>query len=980
MPVAVDRYEAWLAVNAWTASAEHRLRARLAELADRLPRISVVMPVYNPRVEWLAAAVSSVRAQLYPGWELCIADDCSTDVKVRDYLRTLAGDERIRVHFRKTNGNISAATNDAASLATRDMLVFLDQDDLLAPDCLAEIALAVARHPDADIVYSDDDKIERDGRRHSPQFKPDWSPELLLSCMYMSHAFAVRRSLYNALGGMRSGFDGSQDHDFALRASEQARRVVHIPRVLYHWRVAPGSTAERGDAKPAGIDAGRRAVQEALQRRGIAASVTRPAWAEHARVNLYEHEFEDDGPAVTIIVPAAGDASTLRRCLESLRKTTYRNYRVLVADNGSDDTALLHYLGECGHDVLPVDAGLATLNLASLGNQAARHARSEFLLFLDSAVEIAQPRWLSRMMGYARLPTTGAVGARILDGRGDVVHAGIVHGYDDGLAGAAFRDLAGDDPGYLAYSRATRNCSAVSAACLLTARATFLAHGGFDDRRFGTRYYDVDYCYRLLHAGLRCTYAAGAEVVQHASARPAGGEPAEVAEFRRAYRTLRDPYYSRHLSLQTTRFEVQPVHVETGARPRGIRALMCCFNLNWEGAPYSQFEMTRELARRRVLDPVVFSPADGPLRAAYEAAGIEVHVRAHPLANCTTEDEYEAAVKAFVAWVGSLGVSVVYGNTLQTFYAIDAAHRLGLPSLWNPRESEPWREYFRGFGPDVESAALSCFQYPYRIIFVAHATARGYRELDSHHNFCVIHNGLDPAVITQAKTGLTRPAARSELALDADDVVILLLGTVCERKGQLDAVDAWARLPDAIVERARLYIVGDRPGPYSSAVHGRLAQLPAARRERVHVVPETERVAPYFRAADVFLCTSIVESYPRVVLEAMAWDLPIVTTPVFGIAEQVMPEVNALCYEPGDATVLAQQLERMVSDPDLRRSMAERASEVLATLNDFSEMTDEYARVFEEASLVAQGHPQRPQPEGARLRAGLGDLAQPHPS
>ena len=243
LPPVADRYDVWLDWNRWSDRRAAWLTARLAQ-ASALPTISILMPVYRPDRKWLDRAIATVDAQVHARWELCIADDASGDPALTRHLDALAArDPRIKVVHREENGNISRATNSAAALATGDFLLFLDQDDELAPDALGEIALALASAPDADILYTDDDKIDVDGRRYAPQFKPDWSPELLLSYMYFSHAFVVRRSLFATLEGFRAGFEGSQDHDFALRATERARRLVHVPLVLYHWRATPGSTA-----------------------------------------------------------------------------------------------------------------------------------------------------------------------------------------------------------------------------------------------------------------------------------------------------------------------------------------------------------------------------------------------------------------------------------------------------------------------------------------------------------------------------------------------------------------------------------------------------------------------------------------------------------------------------------------------------------------------------------------------------------------
>jgi glycosyltransferase involved in cell wall biosynthesis len=486
---------------------------------------------------------------------------------------------------------------------------------------------------------------------------------------------------------------------------------------------------------------------------------------------------------------------------------------------------------------------------------------------------------------------------------------------------------------------------------MLTPRALFLEHGGFDGERFAVAYNDVDYGFRLEAAGYRCVYAPGAELLHHEGrSRGFADDPREIAAYRARHGGRRERYYNPNLSLADERFAIQPRRAFTAAPPGPVRALMCAFNLNWEGAPYSQFEMTAELKRRRILDPIVYAPDDGPLRAAYEREGIAVHVARHPLAGVWTGPDYDAAIDAFGRWIRALGVAVVYGNTLQTFYAIDAAHRIGVPSVWNPRESEPWREYFRQYPDPVALRALGCYAYPYRVVFVAHATAQGAGELDTRHNFTVIHNGLDRRRLLAAARGVDRAATRRALGADEGDVVVLLVGTVCERKGQHDLADALGRLPSAVAQRVRTCFVGDRDSAYSRALHERIAALPADRRARVTVVPETDDVARFFAAADLFACTSRVESYPRVILEAMAWGLPIVTTPVFGIREQVREAVNGMFYAPGDVGALASALARLATDDALRARLASNAVPALDALTDFDAMVGAYGRIFVEAA------------------------------
>jgi len=953
VPETQDGYTVWQDCNRFNESARDDLLARLAVL-KQAPLLSVVMPLYNPPLEHFAAAVESVRTQVYTNWELCIADDASTQPGTSEYLHKLAADDaRVRVTFRESNGNISLATNSAAELARGEFLVLLDQDDLLTPDALGEIALALAAQPSADIVYSDDDKIGEDGHRFAPQFKPDWSPELLLGYMYFSHVFAVRRELYERVGGMRVGFEGSQDYDFALRASEFAREIAHIPQVLYHWRVLPGSTASSGAAKPASFEAGRRAVQDALDRRGIDGKVQQPEWARKAAVGIFGIVFPDDGPRVSIIIPTRNGLDILKRCIDSLRLTTYRNYEVLIIDNDSDDPATLAYLRESPHRVQRIANPRGRFNFAWINNRAAERANGDLLLFLNNDTEVIEPRWLSQMVGYAGMAGVGAVGARLLYPDKRNQHAGIVHGYYRGLAGPAFKLAPAWDNGYLSYARVTRDYSAVTAACMLTPRKTFLDLDGFDETHFEVAYNDVDYCYRLGAHGLRSVYCADAELLHHEGhSRGFFDRPQEVATFRRKYADKRDPYYSPHLSLDDERFAIKPRRFRSGGS-KAVRALMCAFNLNWEGAPYSQLELALGLKRAGVVEPVVYAPQDGPLRAAYEQAGIPVHVFKHPLDSVFDEAAYDGALDSFAAFIRELDVEVVYGNTLQTFYAIDAAHRAGLPTLWNPRESEPWQTYFNFLPPALAARALRCFAYPYRIIFVAEATRRVFEPLNSRSNFTVIHNGLNLDRLRAEMDRHPRAAVRSELGLADDDIVLILPGTVCERKGQHDLIDALATLPPSAVERVRCFFVGDRPSAYSVELHRRAAALPSATREHVTIVPETHEIARYYQAADIFVCTSRIESFPRVVLEAMAFGLPIVSTRVFGIAEQVGENVNALLYDPGDTARLAQHVAKLINDADLRTRFSSNSGYVLATLNSFDEMVNAYGSIFREAALAS---------------------------
>jgi len=929
---------------------------RLSRHAGHLPKISIVMPVHDPPVELLERAIASVNAQVHEEWELCIVDDASTNQAVRAALeRWGVADSRIRVAYLDQNVNISVATNRAVTLSTGEFLLFFDHDDELTPDAVGEITLYLAERPDTDVVYSDDDKIDVTGRRYDPQFKPDWSPELLLSYMYLSHVLVVRKTLFESCGGMRVGFEGSQDYDLALRMAERTCTIGHLPKILYHWRALPGSTASSGAAKPASFEAGRRAVADALQRRGVVAQVRQADFAVTGNLGIYTHEFSDDGPQVTILIPTKNQVSILRRCIESLRKTTYRNYEIVIIDNESDDPETLAYLQSLPNRVLRIRNPSGRFNFSAINNRAVEQVGGEFVLFLNNDTEVKAPRWLSQMMGYAQMSGVGAVGAKLVFADGRIQHAGVVHGLYHGLAGPAFKLSPSWEHGYLAYASVVKNYSAVTAACLLTSRRHFLDLGGFNEIEFGVAYNDVDYCYRLVEQGYRCVYCPDAQLIHYEGySRGFRDDPAEVAAFKRKYHRRGDPWYSPYLSLADETFTVVPRTI-AARRQKPIPMVMTALSLNCEGAPWSQYELTKALTVRKVIQPIVFSPMDGPLRSLYEEQGIPVMVDRHPLWGVTNLKEYEAAVKAFSLRCLSWGAELVYANTLQSFYAVAAAHEAGLPSVWNPRESEPWQTYFDYLPDGVVQKAYDCFAWPYRVVFVADATRDAYAALNTRHNFTVIRNGLDNARIELACLEWPKTRARASIGAQDGEIVLLLLGTVCSRKGQQDLVKALSHLSAREQERTRCYIVGDRPSEYSAELHALVKGLPSLLRGRVHVIPETRQTTQYYRAADVFVCTSKLESFPRVVLEAMAYGLPIITTPVFGIREQVREGVNAVFYEPGDCGALAGCLQHLIHDEDVRSRLAANSASVLAIGTDFEEMVGGYGDIFAEAWLSGGG-------------------------
>nr|MDA8291032.1 glycosyltransferase family 2 protein [Actinomycetota bacterium] len=531
----------------------HRRALTRAPRRSRTPLVSFVVPVWRTPLWVLERCVGSVLAQHSPDWELCMCDDASADEELAAYLRSLPRvDRRIRTTVLESNGGIAAASNAALALATGEFVGFLDHDDELAGQAVARLASEIAHAPDADVLYSDEDKIDASGECFDPLFKPDWSPDLLLSFQYVGHLTLVRRSLVSELGGLRSDFDGSQDYDLVLRATERARRIVHVPDVLYHWRSLPGSAASdssRELAKPWAYEAGKRAIEDALRRRGEDAEVTsdpRFAGRYHVRRELRRE------PTVSIVVPFRDEPGLLATCCESLRSEPgYGRVELVLVDNGSElpETAALLDRLSADPDVRILSSP-GPFNWARLNNLAVREASGEVLLFSNNDIEARAPRWLHAMLGHALRPEVGAVGARLLYPDGAIQHAGVVVGLG-GIAGHVLRGLPGEHPGYNSMALETRDCSVVTGACMMVRRDTFESVGGFDEE-LPVAFNDVDFCLKLRERGLLVVYTPLAELVHHESR--SRGHTDDLAESQRILDrwshviVAGDPYLNSNLS------------------------------------------------------------------------------------------------------------------------------------------------------------------------------------------------------------------------------------------------------------------------------------------------------------------------------------------------------------------------------------------------------------------------------------------------
>jgi GT2 family glycosyltransferase len=559
VPSVSSGYPLWVSLYDTPSRAEVAAMRARATAMRQPPRFSVVVPVYDtPRVP-LMEMLASVRRQIYPHWELCLADDASPSADVRDILRAAAAeDARIRLDLRARNGNIVAASNSALALARGDFVALLDHDDMLAPHALLTMAETIQANPGADLLYSDEDKLDPQGQRYGPYFKPDYNTELMQGQNLVSHLGVYRARVVRELGGFREGFDGSQDYDLALRVAARTQApIVHVPHILYHWRVWEGADTFSSTQIERAVAAARRAIREQAAARGDSVQVVDGPAFFHRVVRQVS-----DWPPVTAIVPTRDHADVLRECMDGLfERTDYPALDILVVDNDSAEPDALAYLQELAGRGVRVMRHPGRFNYSAMNNRAVRAAAGRFVLLLNNDISMRDLGWLREMVARALVADVGAVGARLLYPDGTVQHGGVVLGMG-GVAGHMHLGAARDDPGYFGQLMLAREVSAATGACLLVRRSAFLAVGGLDEENLPVAFNDVDLCLRLRAAGLRVVWTPHAELVHHESkSRGSDFTPERLAAFQAevAYMERRwadalpgDPFFNVNLALDKT--------------------------------------------------------------------------------------------------------------------------------------------------------------------------------------------------------------------------------------------------------------------------------------------------------------------------------------------------------------------------------------------------------------------------------------------
>lgn len=540
----MGRYSDWVSRFTYTESMRDDAHQEIDGFLQK-PTISILMPVYNPDPKWLTEAIESVRAQIYPNWDLCIADDSSGDALreiIRDYVQK---DNRIKATFLKIHEGIAGATAQALSIANGQFVGFLDHDDKLSEDALFEVARLLNVRPELDFIYTDEDIIDQHGRRVDPFFKPDWSPDLLLSMNYVPHFVVCRKEILQEVGSVRKGFDGAQDYDLALRVTERSSRIGHVAKPVYSWRKTRESTASSLAAKPFARGAAKRALKEAMHRRGIQAEVL-DGYNQWYRIRYRPA----NNPLISIIIVTHDRPDLLKACLGSIKtKTSYKNYEIIVVDHRSERKKTMEYLRSLECQVIRYEE---EFNFAKINNFASEHANGSYLLFLNDDTEVIESRWLEEMVSILESRAdVGIVGAKLLYKNRRIQHAGVVLGCG-GSAGHPFRGIRDWHYTYFAFAYLIRNCIAVTAACMMIKRQLFDRLKGFDvNLTVGGN--DVDLCIRAHELGYLTVYTPYS-VLYHLEGSTRRTFPlSDYQYFTKKWEKLlrSDPFYNVNLSLES---------------------------------------------------------------------------------------------------------------------------------------------------------------------------------------------------------------------------------------------------------------------------------------------------------------------------------------------------------------------------------------------------------------------------------------------
>jgi glycosyltransferase involved in cell wall biosynthesis len=962
--LATEAYPRWLLQNRLAPALLAAMQRSAAALADRGPVLAVIADLRGTTPVQLRELADSLKAQIHVRWELWLIVPPRASRVLNWLAQHLAdGDPRIRRRRVKRGSGMAIGFNVAVNQGAATHFALVPGHARLAPDALLHAAEAVAQKPGLKLLYSDEDRMEDDGRRHTPTLKGAWNPALALSGLFPGQLTFFARAGWPESGPFRPEFDGVPAYDLLLRLTDALAPadVAHLPFVTYHARASVPLTIELAD--PA-IEQARRALNEAFARRHWPAEAFFPPAAHRTRRLIHQPHWSRTLIAqhpVTVVIPTRDRLHLLEECVELLGETVdWRHVKLIIVDDHSRDPDMLRYLDmiqrrpDLSCRVIRPAVASAPFNYSHLMNLALPLIDTPLVLHLNNDVNALEPGWLEDMVGWLLLPGVGAVGAKLIYPDRTLNHVGVIIGPHGGLADTPFAKKPEADVPELEWHAAARDVSAVIGGCMLTHTALYRQLGGFDEQAFGVAYNDVDYCLRLLQAGHRVVQSPQAKLMHWGSAtRGVTYDEAEHIAFVEKYRGFRDPQVSAALQLVGAELQPAPTHYGHTARAGRLRILLLTHNLNLEGAPLFLLEYATWLIQSAGFGIEVLSCEEGPLRRNYEQLGARVTLMdRHRLYNVRDRAEFAARVGELRATLDFAAIDLVVCNTLMSFWGVHLARQAGKPSLLYIHESTSIQRFFRKSFPEaLHPLVEEALRDATRSLFLCTATENYYKDYDQHGNFRIVPSWIRLDAIRQFKAANSRAELRRKYGYRDDDVIIANIGTVCERKGQHTFIRAVQVLQEQLLLDGRSYrflLVGGRAGIYLDLLQADIRDLGL---KNLEIITETRDAYDFFALADLFVCSSFEESFPRVVLEAMGFGVPIVSTDVHGIPDMVKNRAEAWLVKPGDYPALARMIKTCLDKERSGKSFTPTAYSKVLRYYDYTRVLPYHVALAREAAL-----------------------------
>ena len=871
-------------------------KEKLGEMKKRImgfnyaPKISIITPVYNSEKKWLALSIDSVLAQIYENWELCLVDDDSKGDETKKFIEGYANrDDRIKLKFLESHRGISGASNEALSLATGEFILLLDHDDMIPPHALFEIIALLNRDNGFDLIYYDENKIDSKGKYHDPFYKPDWSPDLLFSIMYIGHA-TYRRQLVLDIGGFRSEYDFSQDYDLALRITEKTNRIGHIPKVLYHWRSLSSSAA--GGSKLFARKSNIAALQSTIERRGYNAQAIGYPSTNRLKFNLPYF------PLVSIIIPTDSQETILQTIRSILEKTDYSNFEIIVVTNSNLKKHIETIFTRENRVFIKVFD--KPFNWSAKCNLGAHIARGEFLLFLNDDIEILEKNWIEPMVEIFGRKEVGAVTCKLIYKNNKIQHAGFVTGIR-GLVGSAFHKFHADSSHYFNLIQMTRNVSAISGACFMIPKSIFNEVGGFDEVNTPIRHSDFDISFRVREKGYLLVYTPFAKLRHYGyySWRKTEKEfqkndNSDLYLLKRWGKNIcYDPYFTENMrnELYDKSSYIYKLFAYGKYVKKDRNILLISHDLSLSGAPILLNNIAQYLSKNEYF-VTILSPTEGELLKQINESNIAILIDGSILENPTNE------TKEFISQF-----DLVIANTILTWKSISIAKGYGIPVVWLIHESEFGRELAESNHEISKAFELADF-----VVFPSSEILNMYAKLSKKNNYIKIYYGLDVPQIKEVRE--MKPG---------NHINVIHVGSIEKRKGQDVLVNCIQNLPQEYLEIFHFFFLGRI---LDEDFYSKLRKL-SEPLKNVKFIGEIsyEELFNFYRKADIFVCSSRDEVLPLTILEAMSQKIAIISSRVGGIPEIIEDKKEGILVDKEDHVELLRSLILLYQDEQYRKRL-----------------------------------------------------------